>query len=127
MLMGISIYYSASRERLLSLTERTAIKAAVSQYPVETLIAECAVPEAEFNGEAFCIYQTSEDTEPGVIFEGATKLPTCSEETFWAATQYWCRLLSEVRRVLPNARWSVHVDDHEIAWDEELRVFDPSE
>jgi hypothetical protein len=40
--------------------------------------------------------------------------------------QYWCRLLSEVRHVVPGATWHVHVDDHDIAWIEELRSFDPS-
>jgi hypothetical protein len=61
-----------------------------------------------------------------VVFEGATKLPLCTEDAFWAAIQYWCRLLSEVRRVVPGATWQVHMDDHNIAWVEELQAFDPS-
>jgi hypothetical protein len=124
--VGVSIYYTASRPTPLAPAEQTAIDVAVARYPVEALIAECGVAEDEFNGEAFCAYPADADTEPGVVFEGATKLPLCSEEAMWAAVQYWCRLLSEVRGVLPDAAWRVHVDDHDIAWDEEKRAFDPS-
>jgi hypothetical protein len=124
--MGVSIYYEVSRPQPLSPDERRRIATIVARYPVEALIAQCGVIEDEFYGEPFCVYPTDEDTEPGVVFEGATKLPLCSEDVYWAAVQYWCRLLSEVRRVLPDASWRVHIDDHHIAWDKKLQVFDPS-
>jgi hypothetical protein len=124
--VGVSIYYTASRPQPLTSVERTAIDAVVARYPVGDLLAECGVAEDEYNGEAFCVYPTDDDTEPGVVFEGATKLPLCTEDAFWASIQYWCRLLSEVRRVVPGATWRVHVDDHDITWVEELRAFDPS-
>jgi hypothetical protein len=124
--VGVSIYYTARRSQPLTPAERTAIDAVVARYPVEELLAECGVVENEYNGEAFCVYPTDDDTEPGVVFEGATKLPLCTEDAFAAAIQYWCRLLSEVRRVVPGATWRVHVDDHDIAWVEELRAFGPS-
>jgi hypothetical protein len=124
--MGISIYYSASRKRPLTPDERVAVKAIVSRFPVQALIAECSATKETFNGEAFCIYTANEYTEPGVIFEGATKLPSNSEETFWVANQYWCQLLSEVRRVLYDADWRVHIDDLAIRWDPARREYDPS-
>src|SRR5262249_4299985 len=124
--MGVSIYYTARRPQPLTPAERTAIDAVVARYPVEELLAECGVAEDEYNGEAFCVYPTDDDTGPGVVFEGATKLPLCTVEVFGAAIEYWCRLLSEVRRVVPRATWRVHVDDHDIAWVEKLREFDPS-
>jgi hypothetical protein len=123
--VGVSIYYTARRPQPLTPAEQTAIDAVVARYPVEAVLAECGVAEEEYNGEAFCVYPTDEDTEPGVVFEGATKLPLCTEEAFAAAIQYWCRLLSEVRRVVPGAGWRVHIDDHDIAWVEEVRAFDP--
>jgi hypothetical protein len=64
-------------------------------------------------------------TEPGVIFEGATKLPDTSEDDCWTGLQYWCSALSEIRRILSDAEWDVHVDDHQIAWDKEAGSFDP--
>ena len=48
---------------------------------MDGLIAECTVAEGEFDGEDFCVYPTDADTEPGVVFEGATKLPLCSLES----------------------------------------------
>jgi hypothetical protein len=124
--MGVSIYYTASRPEPLSPAERANVDVIVARYPLDALIAECGVSEGEYSGEGFCVYPPDADTEPGVVFEGATKLPLCSEDVMWAAVQYWCRLLSEVRRVLPGADWRVHVDDHNIPWVEELRAFDPS-
>jgi hypothetical protein len=122
--VGVSIYYTASRPQPLTAVEQTAIDAVVARYPVENLLAECGVAEDEYNCEAFCLYPT-DDTDPGVVFEGATKLPLCTEDAFWASIQYWCRLLSEVRRIVPEATWYVHVDDHDIAWVEELQAFNP--
>ena len=61
--MGISIYYSACRDSPLTPDERLAIDVAVSRLPVETLLVECSVQEGEFNGEAFCLYDTDEDTD----------------------------------------------------------------
>lgn len=124
--MGISIYYTASRKEPLSAAERLAIEAAIAQHPLAVLLDECGVTEGEFNGEDFCVYPVDADTEPGVVFEGATKLPLCSEDAMWMAVQYWCRLLSEVRRVVHGAAWHVHVDDRDISWVDGLRAFDPA-
>jgi hypothetical protein len=124
--VGVSIYYTARRDLPLSDRERAAVSAARMRHPVESLIATSGVPEPDFDGEAFCVYSADSHTEPGVVFEGATKLPLYSEEAFWAAVQHWCRLLSEVRRGIPGAKWQVHVDDHDIPWVEERQVFDPS-
>ena len=123
--MSVSIYYSASRPQPLTLAERSAVDAAVARHPLSALLDECDVAEGEFNGEDFCVYPP-DDAETGVVFEGATKLPLCSEDATWSAVQYWCRLLSEVRCVVAGAAWHVHVDDHDIPWSEELRAFSPS-
>lgn len=37
--------------------------------------------------EGFRVYPVDADTDPGVVFEGATKLPLCSANTTWAAVQ----------------------------------------
>ena len=122
--MSISIYYSAIRQLPLSTEERTTIETVVLLSPIETLIAVCG---DDFNGEDFCIYQTTDhDIESGVLFEGATKLPSNSMESFWLAIQYWCKLLSEIRRVLPDANWNIHIDNCNIPWDNYLQSFDIS-
>ena len=114
--MGVSIYYEARRERSLSAQERTAI-------------GEIVCLNEAINGpywESFCIYERNEHTEPGVIFEGATKLPLTTEDEFWAVIQHRCRILTLIRRVLPDAAWSVHIDDANVFWDETRREYDPS-
>ncbi|HTU16416.1 MAG TPA: hypothetical protein VMG10_00010 [Gemmataceae bacterium] len=124
--MGISLYYQARRERPLSPDERAAIDSVVARYPVEALIAGVSVPPEEYNGEAFVVYPAETCTVPGIVFEGATKLPTNSEEAFWVAVQFWCQLLTEVRQLLSDAEWAVQIDDHDIWWDLERRRYDPS-
>jgi hypothetical protein len=76
--------------------------------------------------ESFCVYPQDEDTEPGVIFEGATKLPLTTEDEFWTAIQHWCRVLTLIRRALVGAEWRVHIDDQNVHWDAERQAFDPS-
>jgi hypothetical protein len=124
--MGVSIYYTASRREPLTATERSAVDAAIARHPLAALLQECGVTAGKFDGEDFCVYSTDADTEPGVVFDGATKLPRRSKAAMWAAVQHWCRLLSEVRQVVPGAEWHVHVDDHDIPWVEKAREFDPA-
>ena len=114
--MGISIYYQARRERPLTVQERTAID--------EVVRLNEAVGGPHW--ESFCIYPHDEDTELGVIFEGATKLPSTTEDEFWEEIQHRCRVLTLIRRVLIDAKWSVHIDDHNAFWDEKRREYDPS-
>lgn len=123
--MGVSIYYSARRQRPLSRSEREAIGWAIAKFKVESLIGECKVSEAEFNGESFCVYSADDDTEPGVVFEGATKLPSCTDTASLIAAHYWCKLLSEVRQIVYDADWHVHVDDYDVAWDDKRQAFIP--
>ena len=80
-----------------------------------------------YNWESFCIYDPNDPTEPDVVFEGATKLPDNSEDAVWGGLQHWCAALTEIRRIIPDADWDVHVDDHEIQWDEAVGAFDPSQ
>jgi hypothetical protein len=124
--LSISIYYAAVRSQSLTINEQSAIETIEARYQIEALIAKCGITNSEFDGEAFCIYEPNNETGLEVIFEGSTKLPLYSLETTWVAIEYWCKLLSEVRQLLPNTTWRVHVDDREIVWVQELKMFDPS-
>ena len=72
------------------------------------------------NGELFCVYDPQNPTGPDIIFEGATKLPDHSPEELWEAMQHWAALLSQIRRIIPDAKWHVHAVDHDLVWDEQL-------
>jgi hypothetical protein len=120
--MGVSIYCTASRPLPLTAPEKKTIDEILARYSVESLLAGCGIPESDFDGEDFDVYPSS-STTPGTVFEGSSKLPLGSEEAMWSTMQYWCRLLSEVRLVIPDASWRVHVDDYDIPWIEEQQAF----
>lgn len=125
--MGISIYYSATRTQPLSQTERTSIDAAIARFAIEDQRDEYFRTGVGLNWESFCVYDPNQPTEVGVVFEGATKLPDNSEDAIWVGLQHWCRLLTEIRLILLGASWRVHIDDHDIVWDDTTNSFDPSQ
>ncbi len=124
--MSISIYYTARREEPLSSVEQAAVDRVRASYSIRDEAERYSQTGQGHNGEDFCVYDRNNPTEPGIIFEGATKLPDTSEDALWELVQHWCRLLSEVRRTVPGAKWDVHVDDLEVAWDEEAQAYDPT-
>jgi hypothetical protein len=124
--MSISIYYTARRSRPLSTEERAAVDQLTAKYAIEDQLEEFLRTGEGYNWESFCIYDAADPTEPGVVFEGATKLPDNSEDAFLNGLQHWCNLLSEIRRAVPDAAWEVNVDDHDIPWNELTQLYDPT-
>jgi hypothetical protein len=121
--VGVSIYYTARRSIALSQSEQDAIQEIVSRYSVIDQIEQHLQTGRGWSGEDFCIYDPPLDS-PDMILDGATKLP-CEELALSPAIQHWCRALSELRRLLPDAEWRVHVDDFDVHWDQAQHVFDP--
>jgi hypothetical protein len=124
--VSVSIYYTACRSRPLTCGEQAAISEPISRYPLSDLLAEHGFAEAARDGEGFGLYPADNPTEPDVVFGGSTKLTLCDEEAFWMSIKYWCRVLSEIRRILPDADWRFHLDDADIVWCEVTQAFDPS-
>jgi hypothetical protein len=123
--MSISIYYTATRPCELSEAEQTGIERAIERYSVKEQIDDYHRTGVGWNGEDICLYAPPFNS-PNVVLEGATKLPDNNEDVIWDAVQHWCRALSETRRLLPDAVRHVHVDDHDIQWDESRQEFDAS-
>jgi len=122
--MSISIYYQAERDRPLSKAEREAIARVESEYAVEDQIEEyCRTGEGP-NWESFCVYDPADPTSPGIVFEGATKLPDNAEGHLATGVDHWCRALSQIRLILHDAEWSVHIDDVDVPWNEERQLWD---
>ena len=124
--MSVSIYYTARRGQPLSPGEQTAVDRICASYSIRDQAERYAATRQGHNGENFHVYDRDRPTEPGIVFEGATKLPENSEDALWELLQRWCKLLSEVRRVVHDAEWRVHVDDHDIAWDAARQEYDPT-
>lgn len=123
--MSISIYYTAKRSNKLSNQEQETISCLISRYSKEfNQMTSQVCPEVGYNGELFCVYDSKASTEPDVIFEGVTKLPDHSPEELWEAVKHWSALLSQIRPIIPDAEWYVHLDDYGLVWDEKLLEYD---
>lgn len=120
--MGVDIYYKASRSTPLTPEEQKAIDAIVEKYSVAKEIEQFHQTGVGWRGEDFCYYPPPFDRED-VIFEGATGLPLESVKSSVTAAKRWCSALTEIRRAVPGAEWSVHIDDADIPWDEEQQAF----
>jgi hypothetical protein len=124
--MSTSIYYIARRGQPLTEEEQQAIDNLIKEYSVEKEISEYLESGKGFNWESFCVYDPENPTESDIIFEGSTKLPDNSKEAMWEGVQHWSLLLSAIRCALPDAKWHVHVDDHDLTWDEQYSEYDLS-
>ena len=123
--MGMSLYYTARRSRPLSDDESAAISQIETEYNAKS-------EQFVSNGigdfwESFSIYDAADPSQPNVIFEGATGIPDSSEEAIWAGLQHWCEAITQIRRKVVGAEWSVHMDDHDITWDDSAQEYDPSQ
>ena len=109
--MSISIYYSAERQIPLSENENEKIEQLIEEYSESYTYKDTQ--------ESFYLYDYDED-EPEVIFNGSTKLPLSDnfEETI-IAVLHWAECLSEIRRIVPGASWSVNMDDTDFIWSDE--------
>jgi hypothetical protein len=115
----VSIYFSASRTEPLSSSER---------QEIDTLIARFRIEEKTdgLRWESLCVFDPKRPSEPDVIFAGSVRPPSNTDEAFLIGMQHWCKLLAEIRKNLPSARWLVQLDDHELAWDEARQEYDLS-
>jgi hypothetical protein len=123
--VSTSIYYEARRSRPLDPSEQEAIARIEKAYAVEAQIERYASTGEGPNWESFCVYDPADPTGPDVVFEGATKLPDNSDDHTVTGVTHWCRALSEIRLVLADADWWVHIDDADVPWNEELQQWDP--
>jgi hypothetical protein len=122
--LSIAIYYSVSRDTGLNELERAAIADVKEKFSVHRLIERYTEAGDGLNWEDLSFYYPP--LSPGLIIEGATNLPDNTENALWLGVQHWCEALSEVRRQISGGVWSVHVDDHEICWDEARQAYDPT-
>jgi len=120
--MGVSIYYDASRPTPLTPEEQKAIDAIVEKYSVTKEIEQFLETGVGWRGESFDI-DPPQFRKPGVIFQGSTGLPLETIEESVTAAKRWCQVLTEIRRAVPDAEWSVNIDDAEIPWDEEQQAY----
>jgi hypothetical protein len=122
--MSVSIYYEARRAAPLSPVEKEKVSELVEKFSVDEAIEKYMESGQGLNWESFGFYD--EPYEPGVIFKGSTCLPDNTQEAVWIGVQHWCSTLTEIRRAVKNAVWTVQVEDHPISWDDSRQMFDPT-
>ena len=106
--MGVSLYYTAERTTLLTEQEQEDITRIVDKYNNSFEHAEEA--------ESFDLY-AYDDSESEVILAGATKMPTSADvEVLMYSINHWLQCLTEIRLVVADAEWHVHLDDNDAVW-----------
>ena len=124
--MSVSIYYTAQRKQKLTDDEQEVIHKLILDYSVDQKVEKYISTGEGYNWTSFYVYDPENPTEENVIFEGSTQLPDISEEAMWEGVQHWSALLSQIRCVIWDAEWHVHIDDHVLLWDEEYLEYDLS-
>jgi hypothetical protein len=124
--MSVSIYYTAQRKQKFTDDEQEAINKLIADYSVDEEIEKYIRTGKGYNWTSFYVYDSENPTEENVIFEGSTQLPDNSEEAMWEGVQHWSSLLSQIRCVISDAEWHVHIDDHVLLWDDEYLEYDLS-
>ena len=122
--MSASIYYTAKRKQKLTQSEQESINKLIERYSVDQEIEEYLNTGEGHNWTSFDVYDPETLTEPDVIFEGSTELPNNSSDAMFDGVDHWASLLSDIRNVIEDAEWHVHVDDHVLVWDQEKLEYD---
>ncbi|MFI6511768.1 hypothetical protein ACIBCT_29535 [Streptosporangium sp. NPDC050855] len=134
--MGISIYYTARRDRELDGQELDRVSGILLQENAELFERlnrslpgwkeEGIVPEYVTDAgeicEEFGFYGMDGSRDPGVVLEGSTKVShgDCGIEPMLAQLEHYMgSTLGRLRSALPGTEWDVHVDDQTLIWDEE--------
>ena len=106
--MGVSLYYTAERMTLLTEQEQEDITLIVDKYNDSFEHAEDA--------ESFDLY-AYDDSESEVILAGATKMPVSADvDVLMYSINHWLQCLTEIRLVVAEAEWHVHLDDNDAVW-----------
>jgi hypothetical protein len=121
--MSLSIYYEVRRDRPITDEECALIQAAMRKYNENPEIVSIVDEGA---GEMFSYYP--ETKEPGVILEGAVKLPTNlgsgrGDDLMFVADS-WLELMCDIRKILKGSTWDASMDHHPIVWNEDKQRFD---
>lgn len=104
--MSIVLSYRALRDEPLSADEAAAIDIVIARYQSDFEYREAA--------DAFTV-NPSDPNASEVIFAGTVCLPAEDAES----RDYWMCCLTDIRRILEDADWTVSQGDTALDWDED--------
>ncbi|MEV0648130.1 hypothetical protein AB0I28_22975 [Phytomonospora sp. NPDC050363] len=106
--MSVSLYYTARRASPMTEAETAA---------ADRIMDECNRTFPFEENEPLARYRRDLGADATVVLDGSTKLPADPEQTDRALV-HWFAGLTRLRRELPSAEWTVHLDDYPVDWDE---------
>ena len=106
--MSVSLYYGATRA-----VPPTAAESAA----VDRVVAARAASFPYRDEEALYLYDGG-GSAPDAVLAGSTKLPL-DPDRLLPVVAHVLDSVTALRRALPGARWHVHLDDHDVPWDED--------
>jgi hypothetical protein len=122
--MSVGLYYKACRLSPLSPNEEKALLELMNSYSKEKEIEKYIQAQRGLNWEDFSAYELDPES-PEVIFSGSTNLPDNSTFAPYKGARHWVGCLNRIKReVLPDAEWSVSIDDNDLIWDEKFEWHD---
>ncbi|GCE77540.1 hypothetical protein [Cellulomonas biazotea] len=103
--MSVSLQYVAERTMPLAPHEEVLVARVVDEWNAALRLS---APRLSFDAPPL---------PPAVVLRGTTALPPHPFHAL-ASLVHWCGALTELRRALPDAWWSVRVDGDDIPWED---------
>ncbi|CAN5674196.1 hypothetical protein BH11PSE13_BH11PSE13_21970 [soil metagenome] len=117
--MSMSLYYNAKREAPLTDLEVLRLGTILRSFDKADEIERNDRSGKGLNWESFSLYDAA-GLDGGDVFAGATKLPDNKAFALHKGAKHWIGSLNQIRReVLPDATWSVQIEDKPLLWSEE--------
>jgi hypothetical protein len=117
--MSFSIYYSAKRDSPLTKTEMQRLGTVLRSFDKSSEVENYVHSGKGLNWESFTLYDAA-NLDEGDVVAGATKLPDNRAFAMHKGASHWVACLNQIRReVLPDAQWSVHIEDKSLLWSDE--------
>ena len=126
---GVRFTCVATRSSPLTAREKATIEGLLDSLSVAKLFNEKSAVLG-LNWEPFWHYPESDGRSEGetvTIFGGETILPDNTDRAMLVGVQYWCQVFTHIRRAVPDAKWEVFTEDHEMVWDTATQAYDPDQ
>ena len=120
-----SLYFTAKRDRGLDDNERRLVKAINEKFDVKERFEEYYKTGKGLNWVPLAI-DSPDPAHPEAVLQGSVPLPTNTETAPVTGLEHWCAALTEFRRAIPDADWSVSLDDFEVPWNAAEQRYDPT-
>lgn len=124
--MGMTVYYSGSRQTPFTDNEKVIVKQNLTKYSVNDQIEIFLKTGDGWNGEPYSFETNAHGmllSDGDTILRGSASLPYGSNELTADALWHFCDALSDLRRSLTGLEWEFRFDEIVIEWDEAQQAY----